>query len=60
MIVSVGPDTYIGLLAVNGYPSSFATSNTFGKIYDPTNGTVSIGNIIRSSGDLTQRDLEPQ
>jgi prepilin-type N-terminal cleavage/methylation domain-containing protein len=58
MIVSVGPDQFIGLLALNGYPASPETSNQFRQIYDPSNGTVSVGNVIRSPGDLSQFDLQ--
>jgi prepilin-type N-terminal cleavage/methylation domain-containing protein len=57
MIVCVGPDQYFGLLAVNGYPFSTATANAFRSLYDSTNGTVSVGNIIRTSGGLEQADL---
>lgn len=57
MLLCVGPDTYVGLLPVNGYPASPSTSNTFRWIYDASNGTVSAGNVIRSQGELTQVDL---
>lgn len=57
LIVSVGPDQYLGLLPVNGYPFSIETANKYNQLYEATNGTVSVGNIIRSSGDLTQKDL---
>jgi hypothetical protein len=57
MLVSVGPDTFLGLLPVNGYPSSTQTSNRFRDVYDSTNGTVSVGNIFRSPANIDQQDL---
>ncbi|MGI8906533.1 MAG: prepilin-type N-terminal cleavage/methylation domain-containing protein [Candidatus Sumerlaeaceae bacterium] len=57
MLVSVGPDQFLGLLPVNGYPSSIPTSNQFRLLYDSTNGTISVGNIVRSAGDLSQAEF---
>jgi prepilin-type N-terminal cleavage/methylation domain-containing protein len=60
MIVSVGPDRFLGLASVNqvdGWPYASEANNQYRHIYDATNGTVSIGNIIRSSGELSQADL---
>jgi prepilin-type N-terminal cleavage/methylation domain-containing protein len=63
-LVSVGPDRFLGTLISGnpgGYPpESFLTESTARFIYDPTNGTVSSGNIYRFAGDLTQTYiLEP-
>lgn len=69
MLISVGPDEYLGLY--NGpYEQDLRTTTTLGYpleseftygterfIYDPTNGTISTGNIYRFSGELTQKDL---
>lgn len=66
-LISVGPDQYLGVMPggsgyldsrPGNYPTdSLYTKNTDRWIYDPTNGTVSTGNIYRFSGDLTQKDL---
>ena len=51
MLVSVGPDGYIGVLgggAPGGYPPQpYQWQQTFFDVYDPTNGTISAGNIYR-------------
>lgn len=57
LLLSMGPDQYLGLLPVNGWPWSDGTRNTYMMIYDPTNGSVSYGNIFRSPGGLEQKDL---
>lgn len=63
LLVSVGPDQYIGVNAAGapgGYPPEPELTQFKRKIvYDPTNGTVSSGNIFRSPGNLDQKDLVP-
>ncbi len=59
-LFSVGPDGVLGNSISNqgSYPPSGpATYNTFAFIYDPTNGTVTPGNIYRFQGGLTQREI---
>jgi type II secretory pathway pseudopilin PulG len=60
LMYSVGPDRVLGN-SINNQgqypPSRPGTFNTFVFFYDPTNGTVSPGNIYRSQGGLTQRDI---
>ena len=62
-LVSVGPDQHIGtLLAGNpgGYPPETPfTQSTNRWFYDPTNGTISVGNIYRFQADLTQAQILP-
>ena len=60
LLLSVGPDQRIGLL--NGQPGDYpadtlATRLTIRYIYDPSNGTVSNGNVYRFAGDLQQADF---
>jgi len=57
LLLSVGPDQHLGLAPVNEWPHSGPTTNTYLWFYDPTNGTVSSGNVFRFSGGLEQRDL---
>lgn len=69
MLISVGPDQHLGIvndpypedLTVNpalGYPLETPfTLGTERYIYDPTNGTISTGNIYYFSGGLNQRDI---
>ena len=69
MLVSVGPDQYLGIsnepyeddlqtTQALGYPLETPwTVGTDKYFYDPTNGTISTGNIYRCQGELTQRDL---
>lgn len=63
VLVSVGPDRFIGANSAGnpgGYPpeSSLTTFN-YRDFYDPSNGTVSRGNIYRFAGDLTQSQFAP-
>ncbi|MBX7246268.1 MAG: type II secretion system GspH family protein [Candidatus Sumerlaeaceae bacterium] len=60
-LVSVGPDKFLGVLS-NGQPGGYpaepaATALTASIMYDPTNGSVSVGNVFRFSGDLKQGDI---
>ena len=60
MLVSVGPDKYFGLTSMGmpgSYPYDLMTAMSGWDMYDPTNGTISLGNIFRFQGDLTQRDI---
>jgi prepilin-type N-terminal cleavage/methylation domain-containing protein len=61
MLMSVGPDAYIGLLGSttpNTYPPEpDSVRNTERQFYDPTNGTVSTGSVHRFSAGLTQKDI---
>lgn len=64
VIISVGPDSYLGLSVDTGtgypdQPSDFIDDhkNTFATIYDPTNGTVSKGNVMRFRADLSQQQI---
>jgi len=64
MLFSVGPDQYFGTLgagplSTDEYPISTPTFNTYNQIYDPSNGTVSPGNVFRFEGNLEQGDLLP-
>ncbi len=51
MLISVGPDGHIGVLASGapgGYPPQPpGVALTYRWIYDPTRGTISMGNIVR-------------
>ncbi|NLD62141.1 prepilin-type N-terminal cleavage/methylation domain-containing protein [Candidatus Sumerlaeota bacterium] len=66
MIVSVGPDKYMGIVRAYeggrwGYPSEPASIRLSSKLfYDPTNGTISSGNIYRWQRDLDQKDVYPK
>lgn len=61
MLLSVGPDKVLGVLASGspgGWPGeSFVTQGSRRFFYDPTNGTISVGNIYRFAGELSQRSL---
>jgi prepilin-type N-terminal cleavage/methylation domain-containing protein len=61
MLMSVGPDSYIGLLGSttpNTYPPEpDSVRNTERQFYDPTNGTISKGSVHRFSSGLSQKDL---
>lgn len=68
MLISVGPDQYLGVYggaygdltttAPLGLPPELtSTVGTERFFYDPTNGTISTGNLYRFSGGLTQKDL---
>jgi hypothetical protein len=69
MLISVGPD---GLLGISNepYPEDLTQDNSLGypletpwtlgterAFYDPTNGTISTGNIYYFSGGLSQKDI---
>ncbi len=58
-LVSVGPDQYLGVTSSGnpgGYPAEPPNTQLTGYIvYDPTNGTISTGNIYRTAGNLTAR-----
>jgi prepilin-type N-terminal cleavage/methylation domain-containing protein len=60
-LVSVGPDQYLGVLrggSPGGYPvESDFTERSIRWFYDPTNGTISAGNVYRFSGGLEQRSF---
>lgn len=67
LLVSVGPDGYLGLTTPKyGWPSIEAMRASIFFVYDPTNGTVSTGNIyagqIGGIGDaaaiFTERNTE--
>ncbi|MCL5271461.1 MAG: prepilin-type N-terminal cleavage/methylation domain-containing protein [bacterium] len=55
LLFSVGPDNFIGkLYSANdnkpgGYPNSIGAMGTVFRSYDPTNGTISTGNIYTGS-----------
>jgi prepilin-type N-terminal cleavage/methylation domain-containing protein len=53
VMVSVGPDGAIGAPSENylDYPHQGGALRTLYVVYDPTNGTVSFGNIFRFQGD---------
>jgi prepilin-type N-terminal cleavage/methylation domain-containing protein len=53
LMVSLGPDTAIGAPSNNylDYPYQGGAVRTLYIVYDPTNGTVSYGNIYRFQGD---------
>jgi prepilin-type N-terminal cleavage/methylation domain-containing protein len=61
MLISVGPDQHLGLTTAGqpgDYPpETLATAFSSRLIYDPTNGTISTGNIYRFAGDLSQKDI---
>lgn len=69
MLISVGPDQRLGIVTDPygenysqagglGYPLETAwTVGTERALYDPTNGTISTGNIYYFSGGLSQRDI---
>lgn len=62
-LLSVGPDRYMGGLNSNrpGYPTDQpgALQNTMRFFYDPSNGTLSYGNVYRFSAGLTQGQIFP-
>ena len=70
MLISVGPDNYLGIVndpyiddlqttTPLGYPMETPfTVGTERHFYDPTNGTISTGNIYRFRGGLTQGNLQ--
>lgn len=64
--VSVGPDRYMGIVKAYvggrwGYPAEPSyLSNTAKHFYDPTNGTVSAGNIYRWNIDIPQGEVYPK
>ena len=62
MLVSVGPDQRLGVVSVSGNPGGYppetpASMLTARIFYDSTNGSVSYGNLYRSQGDMTERDV---
>lgn len=63
MLVSVGPDGYLGLLssgAPGGYPPQPREYRyTFFDVYDPTNGTISAGNLYRLQNNAEITTLRP-
>jgi len=61
ILVSVGPDQYLGVNP-SGNPGNYPQENAITAysskfIYDPTNGSVTPGNIYRFSGGLLQSDI---
>lgn len=60
-LFSVGPDQYFGGLNGRvGYPSMpSSVINTMRQFYDPSNGTLSVGNVYRFSDGLTQEQIFP-
>ncbi len=60
-VVSVGPDGALGVTQSGlpgGYPPESSVTALSSRIfYDPTNGSVSIGNIYRFAGDLQEKDV---
>lgn len=60
-LFSVGPDQFFGgLNGRTGYPDQPSPMlNTMRWIYDPSNGTLSYGNVYRFSDGLTQADIFP-
>jgi prepilin-type N-terminal cleavage/methylation domain-containing protein len=59
-LYSVGPDRVVGNSISNqgNYPPTPPIAhNSFAIIYDPTNGTNSLGNIYRFQGGLTQKEI---
>jgi len=54
LLMSVGPDGFIGVLPggqPGGYPRQpLGVAYTLTRVYDPTNGTASVGNIFRFAG----------
>lgn len=61
MLLSVGPDGYIGVLesgAPGGYPPQpLGTRWTYRWVYDPTRGTISMGNIMRFQSNEEPSDV---
>lgn len=62
-LLSVGPDRYLGGLnsARPGYPTDQPgpLQNTIRYFYDPSNGTLSYGNVYRFSAGLSQSQIYP-
>lgn len=61
LLLSVGPDGYLGPIGVNyGWPmdSEESSRGTIYFVYDPTNGTISTGNIY-SSGSRGSESTGP-
>lgn len=61
-LFSVGPDSYVGNTGMPNqgqYPTTTnpRVQNTYWVMYDPSNGTVSSGNIFRFQGNLEQKDI---
>jgi prepilin-type N-terminal cleavage/methylation domain-containing protein len=60
-VVSVGPDGALGAnqsgLPGGSPPETGTTAFTARIFYDPTNGSVSLGNIYRFAGDLQEKDI---
>jgi prepilin-type N-terminal cleavage/methylation domain-containing protein len=56
-LISVGPDQFVGVNSAGNpglYPPEFFTTQFTGYyVYDPTNGTISTGNIYRTAGNLS-------
>ena len=66
-IVSVGPDGFMGVVPAYEQPSRWkypvepqSVRQSAKMFYDPTNGTVSNGNIYRWRKDLQQGELYPR
>lgn len=62
MLVSVGPDGYLGVLpsgSPGGYPPQPPPyALTFFDVYDPTNGTISAGNLYRLQNNAEINTLQ--
>jgi type II secretion system protein G len=57
-LVSVGPDGVIGTTArYADYPGQGQALRTLYQIYDPTNGTVSFGNIFKFQGERNPNQI---
>ncbi|MCX7019415.1 MAG: prepilin-type N-terminal cleavage/methylation domain-containing protein [bacterium] len=61
MLVSVGPDQYLGVNP-SGNPGNYPPENPITAysskhVYDPTNGSVTPGNVYRFAGGLSQSDI---
>jgi len=55
LLVSVGPDGNLGAISVNsGWPLDPLLRGSVYQFYDPTNGTISTGNIYRAAGRNTE------
>lgn len=48
VLQSKGPDKYFSMSAKSGIPGADELDEPYKWQYDPTNGTVSVGNIVRS------------
>ncbi len=67
LIVSVGPDQYMGVVKAYesgsrwNYPTEQPATRLTSKLfYDPTNGTISTGNIYRWQREMQQQDVYPK